>query len=455
MFQFFRINDPYRLFFVFVLALAIRIVFLIVGEGVTVYEFKWLLLGERLGDGFVMYREAFDYTGPLASGFYKYLDLIFGRSAVAHQVIASIILFVNAALFNLILVRNRAYDENNFVPALIFVLLGSALPDLSALSPQLMASFFVIMSLNNVLRRIDNQLGEELFLHSGLYLGVAGLFYLPSVLFFFLFLVAFILFSSAKSRRIVLYVYGLLLPFLVAYGYFAWLDGGAYFLEMYLGRINDPVNYFLETKWAWMIAGFLAFWLLVGFYGAFFRSRQNNYESRILQIMILFVISTVLIILLDRELSLAQFVLFIPPISYFLTYYFLAVKKLIWRAIMPVLFLGTCLAAPYVMEEAADRSFGELPYNVPFGSKLLVTTDDLTVYRPYDFTSPFIDQYLSQTQMKRLDYYDSAMDLYYAIEKDKPLYIVDKLDLMPLIFERFPDMGEAYVRTGFGYRLNK
>jgi hypothetical protein len=275
------------------------------------------------------------------------------------------------------------------------------------------------------------------------------------VLFFFLFLVAFILFSSAKSRRIVLYVYGLLLPFLVAFGFFAWQDGGAYFLEMYLGRITDPVNYFMEAKWAWIVAGFLGFWLLVGFYGAFFRSRQNNYESRILQIMILFVISTIFIILLDRELSLSQFVLFIPPVAYFLTYYFLAIRKFIWKAIMPVLFLSSCLAAPYMLEEAADRSFGELSYNVPREAKLMVTSADLTVYRDYDFTSPFIDRYLSEKQLKRLDYYDPAMDLYYAIQKDKPTYIVDELNLMPSIFERFPELANSYIRTSFGYRLKE
>jgi len=60
------------------------------------------------------------------------------------------------------------------------------------------------MSLRNILRRIDNQVTDELFLNSGIYLGIAAMIYLPSTIFFFVFLFALILFSTAVTRRLLL-----------------------------------------------------------------------------------------------------------------------------------------------------------------------------------------------------------------------------------------------------------
>ena len=106
-------------------------------EGQFVLELKWLLLGEWLGDGSRMYRETYDYTGPLAAMAYKYLDLLFGKSSVAHHVVSSAVIIVQAGIFNGILLRNKAFDENNYLPAFFYVVLMMCVPDFMALSPQL------------------------------------------------------------------------------------------------------------------------------------------------------------------------------------------------------------------------------------------------------------------------------------------------------------------------------
>lgn len=446
MFQFFRINDPYRLVVVFFIAIAIRLVYFLFDIPPTIYELKWLLLGERLGDGFVMYKEAFDYTAPLSAFVYKALDIVFGRSLVAHQLVATLFLCFNAALFNLLLVRNRAYEENNFLPALFYVLITLSLPDLCSLSPQLMSTTFVLLSLNNVLRRIDNQLGEELFLHAGLYLGIAALFYLPALLFSFLFFVAFVLFSSAKARRIVLYLYGLLLPIAVLYGIFAWQDSGSYFFEMYFGGLWKENIQYVETPKFYYYLGLIFFWLLVGLYGSTFLARRGNYESRIFQVMLLFAVTAAVILFIDRELSITQLMYFALPLSYFLTYYFLSIRKFVWKSAMPVLLVISLVAAPYFLYEAAVRV---QPVSEPAilsnSREVMLLTDSLDKYQEYHMVSPFFDKAISRDQLRRLDYYASAMDSYYAISKKYPLVIVDEWGYMSRYFEVFPEMRNNYV----------
>lgn len=456
MFQFFRINDPYRLIIVFFLAIVIRVVYFFFDVPPTLYEFKWLLLGERLGDGFTMYKEAFDYTAPLSAFMFKGIDVIFGRSILAHRSIATVFICINAALFNLLLVRNRAYEENNFLPALFYVLICCSLPDFCALSPQLMATTFVLMSLNNVLRRLDNKLGEELFLNAGLYLGLAGLFYLPSFLFFLLFLVAFILFSSAKARRVVLYFYGVLLPFGIMYGFFAWRGSGIYFLQMVFASITESGIGYMQRPEIFLSLGVLAFWFLVGVYGSLFLSRQGNYESRVMQVIFLFTLTAAVILLIDREVSVTQIVFFVPPLSYFVTYYFISIKKFIWKTAMPFLLVGSLIALPYFTKNGVKRADShpgsELEYDA---SSAMVLSDNYNVYSGYHIASPFIDPAISKKQVKRLDYYESAVDMYYALSENLPEVIIDDWGIIKPYFEKYPKLKAKYKSIDNRvYRLN-
>ncbi|MEO1256815.1 MAG: hypothetical protein AAFY41_18275, partial [Bacteroidota bacterium] len=84
MLRFFRINDPYRLVIIFVLLITLRLVQSYFVGGTSYFGLKWLLLGEWLNSGFKMYSETYDYTGPIATFFYKYLYMIFGRTAFVH-----------------------------------------------------------------------------------------------------------------------------------------------------------------------------------------------------------------------------------------------------------------------------------------------------------------------------------------------------------------------------------
>ncbi len=421
----------------------------------TLYEFKWALLGERLDDGFTMYKEAYDYTAPFSALVYSVFNAVFGRSYVAPQLFATFLVALNASIFNLMLVRNRAYEENNYLPALFFVLFSMAIPDFSSLSPQLLASTFVLLSLRNVISRINNQANEDLFLNSGLFMGVAALFYLPSLTFFFLFLIAFLLFSTAVLRRVFLFIYGVLIPLLVVFGYYVWKKSGVYFLEMFLGGVFiEKTNYLLSPEFYFLI-GLLGFWLLVGIYTSLFRIRLGNYESRILQLILLFGITAIVIYFIDAEKSLAQLVFIIPTISYFITYYFLTIKKWYWTFLMQPLIIISLLLSPYYFKDAVKRIEDEndgVPYEI---ENLMVCSENLMLYQNYHIASPFIDPILSKKQESKLDFYESSLDSYRALSKNTPELIIDDCYLMVRYFEEFPVFREKYIEVETGvYKLN-
>ena len=69
---------------------------------------------------------------------------------------------------------------------MVYMLFMNLYFDFLTLTPALMSMTFVLLAINNLIKRMDNKTRDELFLLTGIYLGVATLFYLPSFLFFLL-----------------------------------------------------------------------------------------------------------------------------------------------------------------------------------------------------------------------------------------------------------------------------
>ena len=196
MLSFFKINDPNRLIIIFLVLLFLKGLLAFQGLSITLFELKWLLLGQRSAEGFFMYEEIFDYTGPLSVFSYRIIDQIFGKSQHAHHIISTFWLFLNAIIFNSSLKKNKIFNEYNNLPALFFVLCAVAIPDFMVLSPQIMSLPFLLTGLGKVLDRIANETTDILFLSAGINVGIATLFYPPAIIYFFIFLISFFLFSS-------------------------------------------------------------------------------------------------------------------------------------------------------------------------------------------------------------------------------------------------------------------
>ena len=166
-----------------------------------------MLLGEWLDEGFMMYRQTYDYTGPIAAVIYKGLNIVFGRNVLAYRALSTLLITLQSGIFNSILLKNKVYSENSYLPAFLFAILSASVTDFMTLSPQLISLTFILLALRNIIRRIDNQATDELFLSSGIYVGVATMIFLPASVFLLVFLFSLILFSSAIPRRLLIYLF--------------------------------------------------------------------------------------------------------------------------------------------------------------------------------------------------------------------------------------------------------
>lgn len=448
MFRFFTINDPYRLIFAFILFIGLRVVLSLLGQPLSIHEFKSLLIGERLSDGFLMYKELYDYASPLSALTYKYLDFVFGRTTYGHHIVSTIFVCINAVIFNMLLVRNKAFQVNNYLPGFFYVLVSFSIVDSFQLSPQLMATTFILLALHNVFRRIDNHVSDELFLYSGLFVGVAFLFYLPSILYFLLFLVMLMIFSSAIIRRLLLYVYGFFVPVLIVALYYFWFDSFTYFWTSFVWRgiLNERIV-FESTETIFLVGIVPAIWFVVSFIYTASSVRLGIYETKVLRSILFLGLTGIIAIMIDVERSVTQLILFVPLVAYFLTHLALNIKNRYFRLTLPTIIILSLTLSPFYWFHYSDFQpvVNVMNKNIGFTDRhVMVLDDDLEAYLGQKIAGPFVDPVLSKKHLELLDYYGSATEMYIAIDKNRPQVIIDNWGIMQVLFERFPLLENSY-----------
>ena len=449
MLSYFRKNDPYKIIPIFFILIIIRCVWVLLGLPESVAELKWLLLGERLGNGFVMYNETYDYTGPLAALIYKWLDIPFGRSRWVHTIFSSILVIIQASILNTILLKNKAYEENNYLPAFLYVILMSATMDFFALSPQLMSLTFIILSLNQIFRRIDNVVKDDLFLYAGIFNGLAFFIYLPSIVYFFAFLLSFIIFSTAVFRRLLLYIYGFSIILLVIGCYFFWFGAvDDFWQSFFINGLFKPKTFFINYAQFFQISYVLLGSLVLSM-SVFFTARFTNFQQNMMLVMVFFTASAIVALLISPELSPSDLLFFIPPSAFFLTHYLLNLKKRIFQFILPIMIISALLIYPWVIKESVNGLLVDTEAEQT-EKKLMVIGDDLQAYIGYEMASPFIDPYLGKIMLEGLDYYAGAAQLHDNILRSDPDLIIDKWAVVPQLFERFPLIEKRYKKIQEG-----
>ncbi len=454
MLQFFRINDPYRILLVFLILVIIRIAWVVIGLPLSVPELKWLIIGERLGDGFIMYKQLYDHTGPLAALVYKTLDIVFGRSRWVHLVMSTLLILIQAGMFNRILLKTKAYNESTYYPAFFYAVCMSSVMDFFALSPQLMSLTFVMATLGQIFRRIGNEVTDKLFVTSGLYLGLAAGFYFPALIFFPIFLLSFLLFSSAITRRLILFIYGILVVFLITLGYFVWRGAGQEFVIDFLKiGISKPKKYYTSLFEYLQIASALLFSWLISL-SVIFTDRVTNYQQKIQQVMIFFFVAATLIVFITKDLMPSDMVFMIPTVAFFLVYYFLSIKKRALRLIMPSLVIFGLIGYPMFWisrNQECDLLVQPPSIKAKDGERVLGIGIPINEYQDVVFAGPFLDDYITHIKLEDLNYYDASPRMYDAIKGSEADVIIDKLDIAPKMLRRFPELGEMYEQEDEGY----
>jgi hypothetical protein len=456
---FFKTNDPYRLAGVFILLLIIRIPILSLGVPMILPELKWLLIGERLGSGdYTMYQDVWAHTAPLAVFVYKWLYVLFGKSRIVYQIFSILLVIIQVGIFNNIMLKNKAYNHNTYVPALIYMLFMNSFFDFLTLSPVLMSMTFVLLAINNLFKRMDNKTKDELFIYTGVHLGIACLFYLPTFFFLIVTTISLIVFTGSIFRRMLLLIYGFILVLVLQGLLFYWNDGFLIFQHhFFMSLWKISANDYLSGRDLLFLSITPLVILVISVVKMNQLGRYINFQVKMQRVMMLFLLFGLLSMLIMKESTSYQLIFFVPCVAFFVSHYLLVIRNWIsaelnFLLVAVLIILNHLFTANkwlYVDQfvNYDNLIVTESKYDdLVSKKKILVLGPEMNHYKNAQNATPYLDWRLAKIQLLNLNYYDNSAEVLSNLTKDLPEIIIDSKGITPNIFAMMPTIKRNYVQ---------
>ncbi len=465
MLAFFRINDPYRLIGIFLLIILIRLPFYLGDMPLIVPELNWMLVGESISFSRILYLDVWDDIAPLSALVYALIDTIGGRTQLGYQILAALVLFLHCYLFNQLLISNKAYKENTYVPALIYLILMSAFFDFFTLSPALMSGVFLLYVINGIFRHIAVKSKDEQFLNIGLALGLSALLYLPSLAYLPISILALGLYSSMSFKKYVLLIFGFLFPVVLVGIYFFWHGALINFLDSYFFTWrSSPLDQLVNLRTILVISFTAGVLMVLSWAKIYARGRYNNHQTNYMLVMLLFFVGGLVMTFLSRERIPHGLMVFAAPVAFFVSHYFLLIRRRFLAELVFTGFVAIYLTINYgalyrVMVPAGWLETQSLILQpsrwdtLVEGRKLLIVGEDPAAYLHAYPATPYLNWNLSREQLEQPDAFDNLSLIYHNLSEDTPEVIIDQKNLVPALFDRMPTIAARYRRQDDTYIL--
>lgn len=453
MLRYFRINDPYRLFSLLILLTLASLPLLINMPAMTVQELKDIVLGEAIGDK-LLYVEIIDRTAPMMALADGLFDFLFGRSLTGRHILALIIIFFQASYFGILLINNKAYNENNYVPALIFGFLCFFSFDLLAVSPELLASTMLLLALNNLFKEIEFRVDRDsIVLNLGVFLGVASLFLFSYTIFLFGAIFILIVFARATFRKILLMLFGYGLVHAIVLVFYYCYGNTDYLWENFYVPNVMQVKAGLLSMESILVLGIVPIgYFVISLFMLTREARFTKYQSQLFQVIFLWLGIALLQVCFTPERTPHSFFTFIPSAAYFISHYLLLIRrKFIAEIMLWILILGlisvNLLSKAHVLERVDYSRLFPVPsyYEAAVvDKKVMIIGNDLSLFKHNKLAGYFLDWELSQKYFYQPDYYESIIKVNQAIVEDAPEVIIDEENRMGPFIERIPFLKNNY-----------
>ena len=433
----------------------------------TSYELKCLITSEHLTSGNTMYKDVFHWTEPLTAWIHSVLFFIFGRSILYYRIVALVIIFFQAILFNQVLNEKGCFDQRTSLPALLYVSFCIVFPDMVSLSAVVLANTFLLVLFYFIISYIkDNEYTQPLF-WIGFSSSIAFLLYAPYIVLLPASLVVLILFSPTDARKIVTILYAFILPLILVWVYFFLNDSSVFFIQVFLQKvINFQAIHYVSFSQFLLIIAVSAGWLLIGFFNIARASSFANFQNRIIQSVLLFVLFSMLGLLLVKERSTFTLWQFVPFVAIIATY-FLTLQKRKWFADLVLLasFAGLVFTHLELKKSTAIISPEENSLTVQYDTKkwkqykgvktVLVLGNEIGAYTEYKLATPFLNWNLSESYFRDMESYESVCLLDRYFSKELPDLIVDPKGVLAQVFFRLPMVSNKYIEKNKGVFLLK
>jgi hypothetical protein len=461
--NFFKVNDPFRLFGILAYLVVFGVISLIFFSfPTTVPTLLWMVLGERLSEGYYLYVDVIDDTGPLSAGVFTGIHLLFGRSEFVYLFLGRILVLFQIYYWNSTLIKYRVFDENTYLPAIIMAALFHFSFDLMSLSPTLLGSTFLMLALGQLFSHtVLQKESSESTLLIGIFGGLATGFHWNFVFFLPFLVFTGLAISSFTIRQLFLSIMGFTVPLLLILVFYFWNDGLTQALSLLPLLFSYP-KYTYHDYLSWLPPGSLALALALAglFIGSFFRGATINQQKQ-RQLVLSWLLFSAGFFFLVKTSASYQLVVFIPGLTYLITQFFLYFN---WALLLRPLFFAFTLAVPlWGMTYWNARIITDSKYFVPSPSEvnssppaqLMVLGADCSPYLNATLGGPFLNYQMSKSYLDQEKTLQQKAQLFQMLRQQTPERVLDQEGLFRKLLEELPALKEYYVEASPGVFTKK
>lgn len=264
---------------------------------------------------------------------------------LVQSILAIALIFFQATFVNYIVNKNRIARLPNLFSGLVYILLVSMIADFQILSPVLIATTFLLMSLNSCFKCSKKQHSSSDIFNTSFFIGLASFFYFPFIVFLIAGYIGMLIIRSFKIKERMQFLAGLIIPFFLFATYFNWYDVISKYLVGYVGNnismpsLNAGVSYYQIIA----LGGFLALALFAFVRYGDIRKKKNVAAQKKIDILYWFLFLTIPTLFFWNSIDLRHLIMLTPMLSVFIGMYLLGLKNKGMAEIIHIIALLTLL----------------------------------------------------------------------------------------------------------------
>ena len=445
MFQFLKSNASISLLFILIIWVISTLVFVQWNIPPYVWELKNFLIGQKLNEGFRMYQDIRDNTGPLSVGIFQLLDT-FHFPITWNPYLAMGIVIFQAYIFQQTCKQFDLMPDLGNVPFFIYALFFHFSLDFLIPSAALMGLTFLLLAWREIIKQQSTlQVDDGVFL-LGIYIAAAALCY-PSY-FYFLFwgFLSLAFYSGVQIRQLLLVLVGFLLTLLITgliYGYHGNLP---YLIQLFkqsaLVFKKPNIDQLSHVAWAYVPAfslGIYGLWTLISNP----KIRSNGQKAQ--QTNLIWIFTSFIALFTIPATESNNFIFFMPAFAYYTLNLFFVLKKYWIKELLLLTIMGITWISLQHDWNAYDTNRvtnGKLPFK---NEKLMVLGPEIAEYQQNSMAGPFVNWELAEPLFADLNQYGTIVVLDHYFSLDPPTYIYDTSGKFKSVRAYLPYLNNQYT----------
>jgi hypothetical protein len=280
---------------------------------------------------------------------FEYVKSLFVQGGLGEVLFATFLIFIQATLLNRICGVNKITRENSLLPGLFLVLLSSLSVSFLALSPIMLANFFLLIAIHNFFLSSKESGTASRIFNTGFFTSVAAFCFQPYLIFLLVFFVGMAMLRSFKWIERIQMLTGIFVPYLLLFIYGFVFDQIPQIITLQWYNQWQIINSFASISWHVFIPfGYYLISLLFGlmsYSGLIFR--QNVQARRKINLMYFITLMSGIVIWFQSELRWSDIQSAIIPLAFLMGAFLQIVKNKLLSELIHLIFLSGVLFLHY------------------------------------------------------------------------------------------------------------